>query len=54
MASLANALAFARFGWHRFGHFGGRDGESGFLFVIGLLFAGVLVWAITRPRHSAN
>jgi len=50
MAALANSLALARFGWFRFGHFGGRGGGSGILLVIGILFAGVLIWALTRPR----
>jgi hypothetical protein len=49
MATLGNTLALMRFG-----HFGGRGGASGLLFVVGLLFAGVLIWAITRQRPSAN
>lgn len=51
MASFENALAMARFGGF---HFGGRGGGSGLLFVIGLLFAGALIWALTRPKQSAN
>jgi hypothetical protein len=54
MAAMANALALLRFGHFRFGHFGGHGGDSGFLFVIGLLFAGLLIWAITRPSRNAS
>jgi hypothetical protein len=54
MAAIANSLALLRFGFFRFGHFGGRGGDSGFLLVIGLLFAGVLIWAITRPGRNAS
>ena len=54
MAAMANALALLRFGHFRFGHFGGHGGNSGFLFVIGLLFAGVLIWALTRSGRNAS
>jgi hypothetical protein len=54
MAAIANSLALLRFGHFGFGHFGGRGGDSGFLFVIGLLFAGVLVWALTRPGRNIS
>jgi hypothetical protein len=54
MAALENALAIAHFGWFRFGHFGGRGGSSSFLFIIGLAFAGVLVWAVTRPYRNQS
>jgi hypothetical protein len=54
MASFENALAMARFGWFRFGHFGGRGGASGVLLLVGLAFAGVLIWAVSRPRQSTN
>jgi hypothetical protein len=54
VATFENALALVRFGGFRFGHFGGRGGGSGLLFVIGLVFAGGLIWALTRPRQSAN
>jgi hypothetical protein len=54
MAAMANSLALLRFGHFGFGHFGGRGGDSGFLFVIGLLFAGLLVWAITRPARNTS
>jgi hypothetical protein len=53
MVQLANALGLIRFGWFRFGHFGGRGGGSGLLLVIGILFAALLVWAITRPRQRS-
>ncbi len=53
MAAIANALAFMRFGGFHFGHFGGR-GNSGVLFLIGLAFAAVLIWAITRPSRNAS
>jgi hypothetical protein len=52
MTAFENALALMRFGWFHFGHFGGRGGGSGLLLVIGLLFAAVLIWALTRPRPS--
>jgi len=51
MAAFANSLALLRLGWFRFGHFGRHAGGSGLLLVIGILFAAVLVWALTRPRH---
>jgi hypothetical protein len=51
---MANALALVRFGHFGFGHFGGHGGGSGFLLVLGLLFAGVLIWAITRTGRSAS
>jgi hypothetical protein len=54
MAAIANALALVRFGGFHFGHFGGRGAGSGVLFLIGLAFAAVLVWAITRQRPTAN
>jgi hypothetical protein len=54
MAAMANALALVRFGHFRFGHFGGHGGSSGFLLVVGLLFAGVLIWAITRPQRKES
>lgn len=54
MASIGNALALMRFGGFHFGHFGGRGGGSGVLLLVGVAFAGVLIWAITRPsRNSA-
>lgn len=53
MAIFENALALVRFGGFRFGHFGGR-GDGGVLFLIGLVFAGVLIWALTRSRGSAS
>jgi hypothetical protein len=53
MAAFANAFALARFGFH-FGHFSGRGGNSGFLFLIGLAFTGVLIWAITRPARNGT
>jgi hypothetical protein len=39
----------------RFGafHFGGRGGGAG-LVLIGLLFAGVLIWAISRPNRTES
>ena len=54
MATLGNALALVRFGGFRFGHFGGRGGESGLLFLVGLVFAGALIWAITRPGRNPS
>lgn len=47
MASLANSLALMRFG-----HFGGRGGGGSVLFLVGLVFAGVLIWALTRSGSS--
>ncbi|MGB6690725.1 MAG: hypothetical protein WBE76_23055 [Terracidiphilus sp.] len=54
MAAIANSLALLRFGHFGFGHLGGRGGSAGFLFVIGLLFAGVLIWALTRPQRRES
>jgi hypothetical protein len=55
MATLANALALLRFGHFRFHHLGhfGRGG-SGILLLVGVVFAGVLIWALTRSRQSTN
>jgi hypothetical protein len=53
MAAFENALALMRFGWFHFGHFGGRGGSSVFLFIVGLAFAAVLVWALTRPARRS-
>jgi hypothetical protein len=50
LTATTNALALARFG---FFHFGGRGGGSG-LVLIGLVFAGVLIWAISRPGRSES
>jgi hypothetical protein len=52
MAALANSLALLRFGHFHFGHFG-RGGGGGFLLLIGLVFAALLIWAITRPQRRA-
>jgi hypothetical protein len=54
VATFENALALVRFGGFRFGHFGGRGGGSGLLFLVGLIFAGGLIWALTRPKQSAG
>jgi hypothetical protein len=54
MAVAENALALMRFGWFHFGHFGGRGGSSGFLLLLGVLFAAILIWALVRPRQSTN
>lgn len=55
MAAYENALALMRFGWFHFGHFGGRGGNSGVLLLVGVAFAGVLIWALARPsRNSAT
>jgi hypothetical protein len=54
MAALANALALLRFGHFGFFHFGGRGGSGGFLLLIGLAFAAVLIWAITRPQRNPS
>lgn len=56
MAALANVLALLRFGgfrFFRFGHFG-RGGGSGFLLLIGLALAAILIWAITRPARRES
>jgi len=53
VATLGNALTLIRFGGPHFHHFGGR-GSGTVLFLIGLVFAAVLIWAITRPRHTVN
>lgn len=52
MAATANSLALLRFGHFHLGHFG-RGGGSGFLLLIGIAFAAVLIWAITRPQRRA-
>jgi len=54
MTALENTLALARFGSFRFGHFGGRGGSSGFLVIIGLAFAAILVWALTRSSRNQS
>ena len=51
MAAIANSLALMRFG--HFGHLGGR-GHDAVLYLAGLGFAAVLIWAITRPARSAS
>lgn len=51
MAAFANSLALLRFSLLRMGHPGHRGGPSGILLLIGLAFAAVLIWALTRPRQ---
>jgi len=52
MTTFANALALIRFG--HFGHGHGR-GSSDILLLIGVVFAGALIWAISRPsRNTAS
>ena len=53
MTALANSLALLRFGHFHFGHLGRHGGASVFLLLIGLAFAALIIWAITRPRRSA-
>jgi hypothetical protein len=45
----ANALAMARFG----GFHSGGHGDSSVLVLIGLVFAGILIWAISRPSRRS-
>jgi hypothetical protein len=52
MAAVVNALALLRFGHFHFAHFG--RGGSGFLLLIGLIFAAILIWAITRPQRRES
>jgi hypothetical protein len=55
MVALANSLALLRFGHFHFLRLGGHGGgASGFLLLAGLAFAGVLIWAITRPARNAS
>jgi hypothetical protein len=51
MTTFANALAL------RFGHFGHvhGGGRSDILLLVGVVFAGALIWAISRPsRNTAS
>ncbi|HEY5083056.1 MAG TPA: hypothetical protein VII48_00920 [Rhizomicrobium sp.] len=50
LASTANALALVRFGGP---HFGGRGAGDFILLLIGLVFAGALIWAISRPGRTS-
>jgi hypothetical protein len=54
VSTFENALALVRFGGFRFGHFGSRGGGSGLLFLVGVVFAGALIWAITRPARNVS
>jgi hypothetical protein len=54
VSSFENALALVRFGGFRFGHFGSRGGGSGLLFLVGLVFAGALIWTLTRPSRNPS
>lgn len=47
---MANALALARFGGFHLGH---RGGGSSILVLVGLAFAGALIWAISRPSRTS-
>jgi hypothetical protein len=48
--TTANALALVRFG----GFHGGRGGGGDFvLLLVGVLFAGALIWAISRPNRTS-
>jgi hypothetical protein len=49
LASTANALALVRFG----GFHGGRGGGDFVLLLIGVAFAGALIWAISRPGRTS-
>ena len=48
MDTFENALGLVRFG-----HIAGRGHGTG-LFLIGLAFAAILIWAITRPQRSQS
>ena len=50
MKAYENALALMRFGWFRFGHLGRGGGGSGILLLVGVVFAAILIWVLTRPR----
>ena len=50
MAALAETLALMRFGALRLHPFYGRG--TGPL-LVGLVFAGALIWAITRPARNS-
>jgi hypothetical protein len=53
LTQAAYTLALARFGGFHFAHGGGPGGGTA-LVLVGLVFAGVLIWAISRPsRNSA-
>ena len=49
MATTANALALVRLG----GFHGGRGGGDFVLLLVGLLFAGALIWTISRPNRTS-
>jgi hypothetical protein len=48
---MSDALALALF---RFFHFGGRGGGAFVMILLGLIFAGVLVWVIQRSGRSTT
>jgi hypothetical protein len=48
LTATENALAMVRF------HLGGGRGGGGFVLVlVGLVFAGALIWAISRPNRTS-
>lgn len=49
LTTTANAMALVRFG----GFHGGRGGGGFILVLIGLAFAGALIWAISRPNRTS-
>jgi len=52
MAAQTTAFAFLRIGRVGIHHLGGRGVSSDLLFLVGLVFAAVLVLALTRPRQE--
>ena len=56
MVDLSRTLALANFAWLRFGryHYGHHGRKSDLLFLVGLVFAVGLIWALTRSRQATH